>query len=308
MLKTMCVMYRLLRNAFWIWLESQAFVYAAALAFFTVFSIAPVVIVAVAVVGVVLGDQAASGRIMAQLQDAIGPQAAEFVQIAVRNAQLDPDGIWATVLGVSLIVVGATTVFVQMQKALNAIWDVLPGPDHSGLLRLLLARLLSLAVLLAIGFVLLVSLLLSVAVRAVIDYADSWLPLSNALLLVADLSLSLLVVTLLFGAIFRLLPDVVLRFRDVFPGALLSALLFTLGRALIAQYLARSAPGSAYGAAGSLVVLLIWVNYSSLILLFGAAFNRAYLEYRKHPIQPRRGAVRVERRMVDRSAAAAAGD
>lgn len=301
MLKPMRVMYQLLRDASGYWLGSQAFVYAAALAFFTVFSIAPVVIVAVAVVGVVMGDQAASGRIMAELQGAIGPQAAEFVQIAVRNAQLDPDGIWATVLGVSLIIVGATTVFVQMKKALNAIWDVLPKPDRSGLLRLLLARLLSLAVLLAIGFVLLVSLLLSVAVRAAISYADSWLPLSSALLLFADLSLSLLVVTLLFAAIFRLLPDVVLRFRDVFPGALLSALLFSLGRALIAQYLARSAPGSAYGAAGSLVVLLIWVNYSSLILLFGAAFNRAYLEYRGRPIQPRRGAVRVKRTLIDQS-------
>lgn len=299
--------YLLLRDAFRIWLESQAFVYGAALAFFTVFSIAPVVIVAVAVVGVVLGDEAASGRIMAQLHGAIGPQAAEFVQMAVRNARLDPDGTWATVLGVILIMVGATTVFAQMQKALNAIWGVLPKPDRSGLLKLLLSRLLSLAVLLAIGFVLLVSLLLSVAVQAVIGYADGWLPMSNTWLLAADVGLSLLVVTLLFGAMFRLLPDVVLRFRDVFPGALLSALLFTLGRALIAQYLAHSAPGSSYGAAGSLVVLLIWVNYSSLILLFGAAFNRAWLNYLERPIQPRRGAVRVQRQPVDQATQAGAG-
>jgi membrane protein len=300
-------MIRLFRDASRIWLESQAFVYAAALAFFTVFSIAPVVIVAVAVVGVVLGDDAAAGRIMAQLQDAIGPQAAEFVQVAVRNARLDPDGGWATALGVGLIVLGATTVFAQMQKALNAIWGVRPGPDRSGLLRLLVTRLLSLAVLLAIGFVLLVSLLLSVAVQAIVSYADGWLPLSNTLLVVADLSLSLLVVTLLFGAIFRLLPDVVLRLRDVLPGALLSALLFTLGRALIAQYLARSAPGSAYGAAGSLVLLLIWVNYSSLILLYGAAFNRAWLELCEQPIRPRRGAARVKRELVGQEPAAGSG-
>ena len=300
MLTTMRRVYRLFRRAFEIWLESQAFVYAAALAFFTVFSIAPVVIVAVAVVGVVLGDEAASGQIMAELQGTIGPQAAEFVQVAVKNAQLDASGLWATVLGVGLIVVGATTVFAQMQKALNAIWDVLPKPERSGVLRLLLARLMSLAVLLAIGFVLLVSLLLSIAVQALITYAQGWLPMSDALLLLADISLSLLVVVVLFSAIFRILPDVVLSVRDVMPGAILSAMLFTLGRAVIAQYLASSAPGSAYGAAGSLVLLLIWVNYSSLILLFGAAFNRAWLEDGEHPIRPRRGAVRVRRELIER--------
>lgn len=290
----------LFHRAFEIWVESQAFVYAAALAFFTVFSIAPVVIVAVAVVGVVLGDEAASGQIMAELQGTIGPQAAEFVEVAVKNAQLDGGGIWATALGIGLIIVGATTVFAQMQKALNAIWNVLPKPERGSLQRLLLTRLLSLAALLAIGFVLLVSLLLSVAVRTVINYAHSWLPMSDSLLVVADFSLSLLVVTLLFSAIFRILPDVMLRFRDVLPGAVLSAVLFSLGRVVIAEYLARSAPGSAYGAAGSLVVLLLWVNYSSLILLFGAAFNHAVLERREQPIHPRRGAVRVRRELLER--------
>jgi membrane protein len=122
-------------------------------------------------------------------------------------------------------------------------------------------------------------------------------------LLVADLGLSLLVVVALFAAIYRILPDVVLSFRDVLPGAVLSAVLFTIGRAVIAEYLARSAPGSAYGAAGSLVVLLIWVNYSSLILLFGAAFNRAYLQHRDMPIVPRRGAVRVKRKLLENTPA-----
>ena len=294
-------LYALLRRAIDIWLDSQSFVYAAALAFFTVFSIAPVVIVAVAVVGLVLGDDAASGQIMAELEGTIGPQAAQFVQVAVQNAQLDASGVWATSLGVALIVLGATTVFAQMQKALNAIWDVEPKPDRSGLLRLLLARLLSLAALLAIGFVLLVSLLLSIAVRAFIDYADSWLPMSDSVLIGADIGLSLLVATLLFAAIFRILPDVLLSFRDVLPGALVTALLFSLGRALIGQYLAHSAPGSAYGAAGSLVLLLLWVNYSSLILLFGAAYTRAYLEQREQPIRTRRMAVRIRRQIVEQT-------
>ena len=299
---------QLLQRSLTLWLESQAFVYAAALAFFTVFSIAPVVIVAVAVVGAVLGEDAASGRIMAELEGTIGPQAAEFVQVAVQNAQLDSGGIWATVMGVGLILLGATTVFGQMQNALNAIWEVVPKPDRSGLLRLLLTRLLSLTVLLAIGFVLLVSLLLSVAIRAIITWAQDWLPVADSLLLWADMALSVAIVTLLFAAIFRILPDVLLRFRDVLAGAFLTAVLFTIGRALIAWYLARSAAASAYGAAGSLVVLLMWVNYSALILLFGAAFTRAHAEQRGVTIRPRGLAVRTERRLLQPTQAAAEAD
>ncbi|MEZ5466717.1 MAG: YihY/virulence factor BrkB family protein [Lysobacterales bacterium] len=291
--------YRLFHAAVNYWLAAQSFVYAAALAFFTVFSIAPVVIVAVAVVGVVLGPEAASGQIMAELQDAIGVRAAEFVQAAVLSARVDTKGTWATVLGFSLILVGATTVFTQMQNALNAIWDVAPKPDRSGILRLLLSRLLSLTILLAIGFVLLVSLLLSVVVRAVIVFAQDWLPLNELVLLWADFGVSLLIVTLLFAAIFRVLPEVVLSFRDVLLGAFITALLFTLGRALISAYLARSAAESAYGAAGSLVMLLIWVNYSSWILLFGAAFVRAHLKHRGKPVVPRATAVRVHRVQIE---------
>jgi membrane protein len=291
--------YRVLQRAATLWLESQAFVYAAALAFFTVFSIAPVVVVAVAVVGLVLGEDAAAGRIMAELEGTIGPEAAEFVQVAVHNVQVDPSGVWATMLGIALIVLGATTVFAQMQKALNAIWDVAAKPSRSSMLQLLLARLLSLTVLLAIGFVLLVSLLLSVAVRTLITFAQDWLPVSDTLLVWADLGLSLLIVTCLFAMIFRILPDVVLSFRDVLLGAFITALLFSLGRSLIALYLAQSATSSAYGAAGSLVLLLMWVNYSSLILLFGAAFTRAHLEQRGKAIVPRSMAVRVERAVIE---------
>lgn len=288
-----------LRGAFDHWLEGHAFLFAAALAFFTVFSIAPVVIVAVAVVGLVLGAQAASGRIMTELQGTIGPEAAEFVQMTVHNIQIDPKGPGATALGLSLIVLGATSVFAQMQAALNAMWGVAPRPTRSGVLRLLLSRLLSLTVLLAIGFVLLVSMLLSLGVRVLISYGEQWLPVSDGLLILADFGLSLGLVTMLFAAIFRILPDVVLSARDVLPGAFVAALLFAFGRYLIAFYLSQSAASSAYGAAGSLVMLLLWVNYSSLILLFGAAVTRADLEQRGKPIIPRRLAIRVQRTLID---------
>ena len=281
------------------WVRSHAFIYAAALAFFTVFSIAPVMILAVAVVGLVLGPQAAEGRLLGELREVIGPQAADVVETAVANSQLDQSGWLPMLAGLTAILIGATTVFAQMQQSLNRIWDVAPRPKRSGLWRFLKARLLSLTIVLAIGFVLLVSLMLSVALRAVIRFAEQWLPVPPWSMVAAELGLSLAVVTMLFAAMFRILPDVVLRWKDVLPGALVTALLFTAGRSLIALYLASTATASTYGAAGSLVLLLLWVNYSSLILLFGAALTRAHVEARGVSVRPRHAAVRIERSLHD---------
>jgi membrane protein len=281
------------------WADSQAFIYAAALAFFTAFSIAPVMIVAVAVVGIVVGPRVAEGQLLDQLRDIVGPKAAGAVETAVINSQLDQSGWFPTIAGMVAIVIGATTVFAQMQKSLNAIWDVVPRPSKGGIWQFVKARLLSLTVVLAIGFVLLVSLALSVALRAVIVFADQWLPVPGWAMMGVEITVSLTVVTLLFAAMFKVLPDVVLSLRDVLLGGLVTALLFTLGRSLIAMYLANTATASAYGAAGSLALLLLWVNYSALILLFGAAFTRAQFEARGHEIQPRNGAVQVHRELVE---------
>jgi membrane protein len=281
------------------WLESQAFIYAAALAFFTVFSIAPVMIVAVTVVGVVLGGQAAEGQIMAQLQGVIGPEAAEAVQTAVINSKIEQAGLLPTAIGVAAILIGATTVFAQMQQSLNQIWDVAARPSRSGLWLFLRVRVLSLTIVLAIGFILLVSLLISVALRAVVAFAEQWLPLPGDVMIGFELLMSFVIVTVLFAAMFRVLPDVILGWRDVLAGAAITALLFTIGRSLIALYLANTATASTYGAAGSLAVLLLWVNYSSLILLFGAAFTRAHLEARGLPVRPRATAVCVHRELIE---------
>ncbi|SRR6056297_556401 len=284
-----------------VWLESQAFIYAAALAFFTIFSIAPVVIVAVTVVGLVLGEKAAQGQIIDQLQDTIGPEAAGIVQTAVINSQIDQNGLIPSLIGLAAIILGATTVFAQMQQSLNAIWDVAARPSRNSALIYVRSRLLSLTIVLAIGFILLVSLLMSVALRAMMTFAEQWLPVPGFLLIGLELALSFGVVTLLFAAMFRILPDVILGWKDVLIGGAITAALFTLGRSLIALYLANTATASTYGAAGSLVVLLLWVNYSSLILLFGAAFTRAQFEARGGTVRPRATAVRVHRRLVEDS-------
>ena len=289
-----------------IWLDAQVFIHAAALAFFTVFSAAPVMIVAVSIVGLVLGERAAAGQIAQQLEAAIGPEAAAAVQTAVEGSRVERSGILPTVAGVGAVLFGATTVFAQMQNALNAIWGVAPKPTRSSVLVFVKGRLLSLAVVLAIGFVLLVSLLLSVAVRALVVFAQDWLPIPAPLLLGLDWAISLVVVALLFATIFRVLPDVVLGWRDVWLGAFVTALLFAFGRTLIALYLSTTATASAYGAAGSLVLLLMWVNYLSLILLLGAAFTRANVQARGLAVHPRATAVCVRRTLVEEDPASRA--
>jgi membrane protein len=292
---------RIFRAAGKYWSESNAFVYAAALAFFTVFSIAPMVIVAVAIVGIVLGEQAAQGSIMGHLEEAMGSQAAGFIQSAVLSSQIEQSGLLPGIMGIAAILFGATTVFAQMQRSLNDIWGVSPKPGRSGILLYLKTRLLSLTIVLSIGFILLVSLFLSIALRAFMMFAEGWLPLYGTMLIIFEAGLSIAMITLLFGAIFRILPDVLISWKDVIPGAFVTAILFTLGRSLIARYLANSATTSTYGAAGSLVLLLLWVNYSSLILLFGAAFSRAQLESSGKEVTAKLTAVKIQKKILEES-------
>ena len=291
------------RGAIQLWLDSNAFSHAAALAFYTLFSLAPVVIIAVAVIGVVLGEQAAQGQIVGQLQDVMGREAAQAVEQAVARSRLSEAGWLPTLLGITALLTGATTVFGQMQLSLNDIWGVAARPDRSSLFMFLKSRLLSLTVVLAIGFVLLVSLLLGVVLRAVLHFADQFVPAVAALLASGEMLLSLLVTGLLFGTIFKVLPDVVLKWREVVVGALVTAVLFAIGRDAIALYLAQTATASTYGAAGSVVLILLWVYYSSLILLFGAAFTKTHLLARGRSVVPRNSAVLVHRELVVESPA-----
>lgn len=289
----------ILANAGRTWQRSHAFIYAAALAFFTLFSMAPVVIIAVTIVGWFLGTGVARDHISGQLEQAMGPEAAAAIFAAVEQAELDQSGLLPTLIGVAVMIVGATTVFAQMQAALNRIWDVTARPSRNSLWIFVKSRLLSLTIVLVVGFVLLVSLLLSVALRSIMAFAEQWLPVPAFVAVGMEIALSLAVVTALFAAMFRVLPDVVLSWRDVLAGAFITAILFTIGRSLIAIYLAYTATASTYGAAGSLVLVLLWVNYSSLILLFGAACTRAHLEIRGKPRIPRPTAVGVHTAMLE---------
>ncbi|KPQ20632.1 MULTISPECIES: YihY/virulence factor BrkB family protein [unclassified Halomonas] len=277
-----------------LWLKRNAFSYAGSLAFYTLFSLAPTIIIAVTVIGLVLGEEAAQGQIVAQLQGTIGSDAAAVVEEAVAQSRIQEAGIMPTLLGIAALMVGATTVFAQMQFSLNTIWGVTAKPTANGALVFIKNRILSLTVVLSIGFILLVSLVMGVAIRGALGAADQLLPYVGFLSQLAESLISLMVVALLFATIFKVLPDVVLSWQDVFIGALVTAVLFTIGRSVIAVYLAYTATASTYGAAGSVVMILLWVYYSSLILLFGAAFTRSLLLRRGRPLVPRNSAVVIK--------------
>ena len=281
------------------WLQSNAFANAGSLAFFTLFSIAPVMIVAVSVIGVFFGEEAAQGQIATQLEEVVGAEAAKTVQTAVAQSSLKGGGLLATLAGILAMLLGATTVFGQMQNSLNAIWNVVPKPSRNSVVALIRSRLTSLTIVLAIGFIMLVSLSLSVGLRVLLDNAQGWLPWYDVAFGVSEAALSILVTSLLFATIFKVLPDVYLSWRDVALGSLLTAVLFTLGRSLIALYLSHTATASTYGAAGSLVLLLLWVNYSSLILLYGAAFTKAHYLARGLTVRPRSVAVHVRHEIIE---------
>ncbi|QTP55134.1 YihY/virulence factor BrkB family protein [Billgrantia sulfidoxydans] len=287
-----------LQQGFSLWLERNAFSYAGSLPFYTLFSLAPTVIIAVAVIGVVFGEDAAQGQIVAQLQGTLGEEAARAVEKAVAASRIEESGLVPTLLGFGGLLVGATTVFAQMQYSLNMIWGVTAKPSRNSVLVFLKQRLLSLTVVLAIGFILLVSLLVGVMLRAVLQAIDDAMPLVGPLTAGAEFLISLAVIAALFATIFKVLPDVVLSWRDVLLGALVTSLLFAIGRSAIAYYLAYTATASTYGAAGSLVMILLWVYYSSLILLFGAAFTRSYVVAMGREVVPRNSAVIVRRELL----------
>ena len=284
---------RLLLEATKVWAERDAFQHAGALAFYTLFSLAPLVIILVAIIGAVYGQEAASGEISSGIRDLVGEQAALAVEEAVSRARPAEAGLLPTLAGIGALLFGATTVFAQMQSSLNQFWLVRSKPARSGLLSFVVVRLLSLGTVLVIGFLLLMSFAVSVAIAGVITYAEHWVAVPPFVISTVDIALSLLVTTSLFGMLFKILPDVQLRWADVWGGALFTAVLFVVGQYLISFYLTRIAPTSMYGAAGSLVLVLFWVYYSSLILLFGTAMTRVAIVHRDGAVTPKPTAVRI---------------
>lgn len=289
--------WHIIRDSGKLWVACNAFNHAGSLAFYTLFSLAPTVIIAVTIMGIVLGEDAAQGQIVAQFQDVMGTEAATVIEQAIANSRIENSGIFPVLAGVIALMLGATTVFAQMQYSLNSLWGVRPKPSRNSILIFIRKRFFSLMVVVAIGFVLLVSLVLGVVLRASMQFSSRFLPAEEMLINGAELLVFFLAVTLLFATIFKVLPDVSLKWRDVLLGGIITAVLFSLGRYGISAYLAYTAPASTYGAAGALVLILMWVYYSSLILLFGAAFTKVHMQARGKQIRPRNMAVLVETKL-----------
>lgn len=255
------------------WTADKAPRMAAALAYYSTFSIAPLLIIVIAIAGLVFGRDAARGEIVAQFAGTIGPTAAEALEKMVDNASNVSDGFFAVVVGSVLLLVGATGVFVELQDSLNSIWHV-PPRSGGGIWEWFRERFLSFALILGTGFLLIVSLVMSAAVAAIGKFVTPTALPGGALLWEGiNLCMSLFIFTLLFAMIFKLLPDVPVAWRDVWIGAAVTAFLFLVGKHLLGLYLGQSSLTSAYGAAGTLVLLLLWIYYSAMILLFGAEFT-----------------------------------
>lgn len=266
---------------------------SAALAFYTIFSLAPVLVIVITLAGVAFGEEAVRGQIFQEFEGLMGKDAAVLVQEVLKSAARPASGRLPAVIGVVTLLLGATAIFGQLQDALNNVWSVAPKPG-AALTTLLRKRLHSFALVVGIGFLLLVSLVLSAALSGFSRYLERVLDLPVDFLQIANFAVSFAVITLLFAMTYRILPDVKIAWRDVWLGSILTSLLFVVGKTLIGLYLGRTGVASAYGAAGSLVVILLWVYYSSLIFFFGAEFTRVHSrQFRTSRAQPEEGAVRV---------------
>lgn len=268
------------------WLEDKAMRMGAALAYYTAFSIAPLLIIAIGIASLAFGRSAAEQQIVGQISGIVGQSAAEAIQGMLQHAWDTTGGVWATVVGIIVLLIGSTGVFVELEDSLNTIWKVTPRPGRP-LWEILRERFLSFVVVVGIGFLLLVSLLVSAALSALGHFlTPASQPGGVILWQVINNLISFVFITLLFAFMLKALPDVKIPWRAVWLGAVVAAVLFTVGKYLIGLYLGRTSTASAFGAAGSLVLILVWVYYSALIFLFGVELTRVYALRSGIPIPP----------------------
>lgn len=282
---------RMLGTAISAWLADGAPRLGASLAYYTLFSLAPILLVVIAIAGFAFGEESVRGQIVAELDQLVGPEGAKAVQTLLQGARRESGGALATVLGTVTFLLAATGAFLELQYALNRVWRVQPKPGLS-VRAILLDRLRSFGIVVGIGFLLLVSLAVSAALAALGDVLGR-APGLPAIWMAVNAALGFAVVAVLFALLFKYLPDVELRWRDVWLGGAVTALLFTAGKQLIGLYLGKSATASSYGTAGSVVVLMLWVYYTSQVVLLGAEFTRVFTRRNRSRPQPQEFAERA---------------
>lgn len=283
--------YNLLKRTATSWLNNNDLRFGAALAFYATLSLAPLLVIITSIFGLFYGEKAAQSELLGQMETIAGPQQTKFIKNVLANVSDTESGIIASILGLIGLFTGATAVLVELHSALNIIWNV-TAQRYGTIVQIIVSRLKSFALILSVGFILLTSLVLSSAINAAGNYIGSGVSSDIPVIAVANTIISFVVIMFLFAAIFRILPDKHIPWRDVWAGALFSALLFTFGKSLLSRYIGYTASTSVYGAAGSLFLFLIWVYYASQVLFLGAEFTRAYsLEF---------GSFQAEKDQVDK--------
>ena len=275
--------------------SNNSFRHAAALSYYTIFSLPPLLLIVITTASAVYGGEALTGQIYGQLKGLVGADAAAFLQDSIAKFTLQQKGGLATAIGVGTLIFAATTFFVTLQESINDIWNLKVKTAGIGIGDFVRQRLLSFGLILSVALLLLISFVISAVLSIFTGWLERHIPQVGLVVIrLVDISLSLVVTTLLFALIYKFLPDAIIRWRDVGIGAFITAALFILGKYLISFYIAQSNPGSAFGAAGSAIVLLVWVNYSSLIIFFGAEFTQEFADAFGQRVQPKTHAVRVK--------------
>lgn len=280
------------------WVEDKAPMLGAALAYYMAFSMAPLLIIGIGIAGLAFGEKAAQGQVFEQMRGLLGDQGGAAVQTMVQSASKPSQGILATVIGAITLLLGASGVFGQLQTSLNAIWKMKPKPGR-GIWGVISDRFLSFGMVLVVGFLLLVSLVLTAALAAAGAWLGNVIPGMEALGHIANFVVSFTVISLLFAMMFKLLPDAKMAWGDVWLGASLTALFFTIGKFALGLYLGKSAIASTHGAVGSLLVLLVWVYYAAQILFFGAEFTQVYANRFGSRVEPAADAVRSKKQIIE---------
>ena len=285
-------MWEVLKNSFNGFLDNKVLKLSASLAYYTVFSLGPLLIVILFLCGRFLGKEAVEGEIYQQMENFVGSDTAIQLQEIIKNAALSNQSGLSAVIGIITLLIGATTVFAEIQDSINEIWGLKPKPGKSTWWQLIKIRLISFGVIGSLGFLLMVSLGVSAVVEALSESLKDRFPdITVVVFYILNVAISFIVISTLFAVIFKVLPDAKIKWKDVISGSVATALLFMLGKFGISFYISKTNIGSTYGTAGSLVVLLVWVYYSSMILYFGAEFTKAYAIRFGNAIYPNRYAV-----------------
>lgn len=285
--------FTVLKNTFAIFGDVRGLKFSASLSYYTVFSLAPLLVLTISLAALFFGQDAAEGKVFEEINGLVGNDAAAQIQTMIHHVSFQEDNTLALLISIGTLLLGATTVFADMQHSINKIWEIKPKPKR-GWVKLIVNRLLSSSLVLSLGFLLIVSLIVNGLLMIFTDYINRLLSdFAVYLTFAVDLLVNFLVISVLFAVIFKFLPDVKIKWKDVRAGAIFTTILFMLGRFVIGFYIQTTAQGSAYGAAGSIIIVLVWVYYSAAILYIGAAFTRAYTEYKGSRIIPAEFAVHV---------------